>query len=62
MVSTTSVWPRFTRCSSIWSMLKCVLTPANRILPACLAARWTSSSSSVTSAGVLRLCRYQMSR
>ncbi len=36
MVSTTSVWPRLTRCSSIWSMLKCVLTPANRIFPACL--------------------------
>ena len=43
-------------------MLKCVLTPAKRIFPLCLATRCASIRSSVTSPGSFRLWRYQMSR
>ena len=41
---------------------RAVLTPAKRILPAFLASRCASSSSSVTSAARSCACRYQMSR
>ena len=39
----------------------CVLTPAKRILPAFLAICCASIRPSVTSAGVVLACRYQMS-
>ena len=43
-------------------MLKCVLTPANRILPAFLAAALGFEQVVGHLGGVFRLCRYQMSR